>query len=81
MQDTVATTGSVHLTPNAVNSVPQTADVTIDLRDVDERRRDDILATILEAAKHFAEKRGVEVGGVGVGYGMLRVDGAWRLES
>ncbi|KAK9833438.1 hypothetical protein WJX81_005498 [Elliptochloris bilobata] len=59
--DTVATAGRVDLAPNTVNSVPPQAAVEIDLRDVDESRRDAVLAQILAAAEEIAARRRVRL--------------------
>jgi len=59
--DTVATTGRWEISPNAVNSVPSKASIEIDVRDVDQQRRDALVKSIKTEAASIAEKRGVDV--------------------
>lgn len=60
-EDTVATTGSVRVAPNAVNSVPRVAVLEIDIRDTDAARRDLVLERIQRAATEIAKKRKVKL--------------------
>jgi ureidoglycolate amidohydrolase len=58
--DTVGTVGICELFPGAVNSIPSRVRMTIDLRDIDEARRDAVLLKIEEAFEEVALRRGVE---------------------
>lgn len=57
--DTVGTTGIIELKPNAVNSVPREARVSVDIRDIDSGRRDSVVDAVVSSAKHIAGKRSV----------------------
>lgn len=57
--DTVGTVGLMAVEPGAVNSIPRRVRMDIDLRDVDEGRRDALLARVREAARQAAAARGV----------------------
>jgi ureidoglycolate amidohydrolase len=59
--DTVATVGSWHIQPNAVNSVPREAALEIDVRDIDGPRRDGVLAAIKAEAAAIAARRKVRL--------------------
>ena len=59
--DTVATTGVCHVFPGAVNSVPSRCELEIDVRDIDEERRDAVLARIAAACVEVAARRTVSV--------------------
>lgn len=59
--DTVATVGRWEVRPNAVNSVPREAILEIDVRDIDEARRDAVVASIENRARAIAASRKVEV--------------------
>lgn len=58
--DTVGTTGSIHISPNTVNSVPRDAKLEVDVRDIDLKRRDAVVERIIGAVHATAEKRRVE---------------------
>ncbi len=58
--DTVGTVGLLTLEPGAVNSIPRRVRMDIDVRDVDEARRDAVLAQVRDAARAAAGGRGVE---------------------
>ncbi len=58
--DTVGTVGICELFPGAVNSIPSRVRMTIDLRDIDEARRDAVLLKIEEAFEEIVLRRGVE---------------------
>ncbi len=58
--DTVGTVGVCELFPGAMNSIPSRVRMTIDVRDIDEARRDAALRKIEEAFEEIALKRGVE---------------------
>lgn len=57
--DTVATTGVCQVFPGAVNSVPSRTTLEIDVRDIDERRRDGVLGAIRRACDDVTRRRGV----------------------
>ena len=57
-RDTVATCGLVQVSPGAVNSIPRQVRLEIDVRDVDQARRDSVLAVIHTAAQEAAARRG-----------------------
>ena len=57
--DIVATVGRIDLSPGAVNSVPRIATVHLDVRDVDQRRRDRVVGIVDAAAEAIAGRRGV----------------------
>ena len=59
--DTVATVGMCDVFPGAVNSVPSRARLSLDVRDIDEARRDKVLSDIEQACEATATKRGVTV--------------------
>ena len=59
--DTVATMGVLEVYPGAVNSVPRQAHVEIDVRDIDEQRRDSVLDDIISFAQQIAKRRDVEM--------------------
>ncbi|KAG7668472.1 hypothetical protein Ndes2437B_g06879 [Nannochloris sp. 'desiccata'] len=58
--DTVATAGKWSIGPNAINSVPREATLEIDIRDVDEKRRDAVNKKIRDSAAAIAKKRKVK---------------------
>lgn len=57
--DTVGTVGLMTLEPGAVNSIPRRVRMDIDIRDIDQDRRDGVLAAVREAAVAAAAARGV----------------------
>jgi len=57
--DSVATTGICEVFPGAVNSIPSRVRLAVDIRDIDQTRRDGIIATLEECCKEVASKRGV----------------------
>ena len=59
--DTVATTGVCELFPGAINSVPSRTRLDVDVRDIDQARRDEVLAEIARARDEIAARRGVTV--------------------
>jgi ureidoglycolate amidohydrolase len=58
-EDTVGTVGLMAVEPGAVNSIPRLVRMDIDLRDVDEARRDAVLDRVRAAARDAAAARGV----------------------
>lgn len=59
--DTVGTTGVLEIHPGAVNSIPREARLEIDIRDIDEARRDKVVAGIRASAEAIAKKRNVRI--------------------
>jgi N-carbamoyl-L-amino-acid hydrolase len=57
--DTVGTVGVCDVFPGAVNSVPSRVRIEVDVRDVDEARRDAVLREIEHACQESARRRGV----------------------
>lgn len=60
-RDTVATTGQIKARPGSTNVIPSSVTFTIDLRDVDRKDRDEAEASIREAARQIALRRGVVI--------------------
>jgi N-carbamoyl-L-amino-acid hydrolase len=59
--DTVATTGVCDVFPGAVNSVPSRVRLEIDVRDVEEERRNVVLGLIRQAIERVRDKRSVAI--------------------
>ena len=57
--DSVATVGVMKVGPGAINSVPRTAEMEIDVRDIDGARRDAMVADILKKGEAIAKARDV----------------------
>ena len=57
--DTVGTTGLCQVFPGAVNSIPSSVRMEVDVRDIDGDRRDSVLAQIKEAAEQVCARRGI----------------------
>jgi ureidoglycolate amidohydrolase len=57
--DTVGTVGVCEVFPGAVNSVPSRARIDVDVRDIDQPRRDAALDRITAASDEIARRRGV----------------------
>lgn len=60
--DTVGTTGICDVFPGAINSVPLRVRLEIDVRDIDQPRRDSVLARIRSSCDEIAARRRVTVG-------------------
>jgi ureidoglycolate amidohydrolase len=58
--DTVGTVGVCEVFPGAVNSVPSRVRMEVDVRDIDETRRDSLLEQIKQASEAVARRRGVQ---------------------
>jgi ureidoglycolate amidohydrolase len=58
--DSVATTGVCDVFPSAVNSIPSRVQLQIDIRDIDEQRREQMLTAIEKAVHEVAERRRVK---------------------
>ena len=59
--DTVATVGTCDVFPGAVNSVASRVRLSLDVRDIDEARRNSVLASIRHACNYIATERGVTI--------------------
>ncbi len=59
--DTVATTGICDVFPGAINSIPSRVQLTVDVRDTDEARRDRVLQQLAQAITETAQRRGVRI--------------------
>ncbi|KAK8682837.1 hypothetical protein V6N13_055209 [Hibiscus sabdariffa] len=57
--DTVGTVGILELHPGAINSIPSKAHLEIDVRDIDEDRRNAVIEKIHNSAKSITKKRKV----------------------
>eukprot|EP00798_Chlamydomonas_sp_ICE-L_P014523 gene14524-20554_t len=57
--DSVGTTGVFEIAPGAVNSVPRDARLGIDIRDIDQARRDKIVESVKASAEEIAKRRKV----------------------
>jgi ureidoglycolate amidohydrolase len=58
--DTVGTVGVCDIFPSAVNSIPSRAQIEIDVRDIDETRRNSVLLKIEQACEEVAHRRGLK---------------------
>jgi N-carbamoyl-L-amino-acid hydrolase len=59
--DAVGTTGICEVFPGAINSVPSRVNLLADVRDIDEERRDGVLAALASACERVSRARGVRV--------------------
>ena len=59
--DTVATSGVCDVFPGAINSIPSRVRLELDVRDVEEARRDRVLAQLDKACAEVAARRGVGI--------------------
>jgi len=59
--DTVATVGVCDVFPCAVNSIPSRVGITLDIRDTDLARRDDVMRTIERASQSISTRRQVSI--------------------
>jgi len=59
--DTVATVGMCEVFPGAVNSIPSRVRISVDVRDTELARRDQVLRTVESAAQRIAKRRGVQI--------------------
>lgn len=57
--DTVGTTGFFQIHPGAVNSIPSQAKIEIDVRDINEARRDEVVSQIRAGWDEIAARRNV----------------------
>lgn len=57
----VATAGKVEVTPNAVNIIPGEVTVFVDIRDIYEETRDELVKLIIDESKSIAKKHNLKV--------------------
>jgi ureidoglycolate amidohydrolase len=60
--DTVATAGICDVFPGAINSIPSRVRLELDIRDIDEARRNHVLALVDQACRDASTRRGVRIG-------------------
>jgi ureidoglycolate amidohydrolase len=60
-RDTVGTVGLCNIFPGACNSIPSRVLMEIDVRDIDQKRRDGVLEEISKKASEAAKRRRVEI--------------------
>jgi ureidoglycolate amidohydrolase len=60
-EDTVGTTGVCEVFPGAINSIPSRVRLEIDVRDIDQTRRDEVLRKIDRALDGVALRRGTAI--------------------
>jgi ureidoglycolate amidohydrolase len=60
-RDTVATVGVCNVFPGAINSIPSRVQMEVDVRDIDQERRDHVLREIAARAAELAARRNVAV--------------------
>jgi N-carbamoyl-L-amino-acid hydrolase len=58
--NTVATTGFCEVYPNAVNSVPSRVKLEIDIRDVEQARRDQVIRNVIQGVEQVCTRRGIK---------------------
>jgi ureidoglycolate amidohydrolase len=59
-RDTVGTVGKCEIFPGAVNSIPSRVRMEVDVRDIDEARRNSVLLKIEQVCEEVAQRRGVQ---------------------
>ena len=59
--DTVATVGMCEVFPGAINSIPSQVRISVDVRDTDLARRDEVMCVMETAAKQICQRRGVSI--------------------
>jgi len=59
--DTVATVGMCDVFPGAINSIPSMVRISLDARDTDLNRRDELMGGIENAAQQISRRRGVSI--------------------
>ena len=60
--DTVGTIGVCEVFPGAVNSIPSRVRLEADIRDIDRRRRDDVIRAFFDTFQELALRRGIDIG-------------------
>src|SRR5271170_729411 len=59
--DTVATVGMCEVFPGAVNSIPSRVRISVDVRDTDLERRDEVMRTMETASQQISARRRVSI--------------------
>jgi N-carbamoyl-L-amino-acid hydrolase len=59
--DSVATTGVCQIFPSAINGIPSRVHMEADIRDIDESRRDNMIAALNDACEQVANQRQLRV--------------------
>ena len=59
--DTVGTTGVCDVFPGAVNSIPSRVRIEVDIRDIDQARRDGVLHKLADVCEEVSARRQVEI--------------------
>ena len=59
--DTVGTVGVCEVFPGAINSIPSRVRLEIDIRDIDQGRRDGVLRALTAACEEIGVRRGVAI--------------------
>src|SRR6266550_3564216 len=59
--DTVGTVGVCEVFPGAVNSIPSRVRIEVDVRDIDQDRRDSVLKEIARACERIVSRRNVKI--------------------
>ncbi|MGK7378686.1 M20 family metallo-hydrolase [Planococcus sp. 1R117A] len=57
----VATVGKMAVSPNGANVIPEKVSLNVDIRDIQEQTRDQLVDLITEEARNIAAKRGIQV--------------------
>ncbi len=60
--NTVATTGFCEVYPNAVNSIPSRVKLEIDVRDVEQSRRDQVIRSVIQGVEQVCTRREIKYG-------------------
>src|SRR5437016_11229125 len=60
-EDTVGTVGVCEVFPGAVNSIPSRVRIEVDIRDIDQARRDSVIDKLAAAGQEIASRRRVTV--------------------
>lgn len=57
----VATVGKMEVSPNGINVIPEKVTLHVDLRDIHEETRDQLLEQVIKEAKSISEARGIRL--------------------
>lgn len=60
-QTAVATVGKMNVLPNGINVIAQEVNLMVDIRDITEQTRDQLLEMIYQKAENVAARRGIDV--------------------
>ncbi len=58
--NTVATTGFCEVYPNAVNSVPSRVRLEVDIRDIEQSRRDQVIRSVIQGVEQVCTRRDIK---------------------